>query len=169
MSVVLALGAGLVVRSFVALRQCRPRIDPDHVLSFRIVLPDQRYATAEQKARLFGRLLPELRALPGVSSVTETSTLPPYGGIPAGVEIGGNGNENHAEALLYLISEQYFDVLNVPLLEGRPLSEQEVFNARKVAIINRTFREYFGAHDPLGKTVKFGFFERVPENISTWV
>jgi len=169
MSVVLALGAGLVVRSFVALRHVNLGFDPDHVLSFRIVLPDQHYATAEQKGRFFRSLLPELRALPGVSSVTETSTLPPYGGIPAGVEVRGNGNENHADALLFLISEQYFDVLNVPLFEGRPLSEPEVFNARKVAIINRTFaRQYFGSTDPLGKMVKFGFLERVPEKISTW-
>jgi len=169
MSVVLALGAGLVVRSFVALRHVNLGFDPDHVLSFRIVLPDQHYATAEQKGRFFRSLLPELRALPGVSSVTETSTLPPYGGIPAGVEVRGNGNENHRDALLFLISEQYFDVLNVPLFEGRPLSEPEVFNARKVAIINRTFaRQYFGSTDPLGKMVKFGFLERVPEKISTW-
>jgi putative ABC transport system permease protein len=169
MSVVLALGAGLVVRSFVALRHVNLGFDPDHVLSFRIVLPDQHYATAEQKGRFFRSLLPELRALPGVSSVTETSTLPPYGGIPAGVEVRDNGNENHADALLFLISEQYFDVLNVPLFEGRPLSEPEVFNARKVAIINRTFaRQYFGSTDPLGKMVKFGFLERVPEKISTW-
>jgi putative ABC transport system permease protein len=169
MSVVLALGAGLVVRSFVALRHVNLGFDPDHVLSFRIVLPDQHYATAEQKGRFFSSLLPELRALPGVSSVTETSTLPPYGGIPAGVEVRGSGNENHADALLFLISEQYFDVLNVPLFEGRPLSEPEVFNARKVAIINRTFaRQYFGSTDPLGKMVKFGFLERVPEKISAW-
>jgi putative ABC transport system permease protein len=169
MSVVLALGAGLLVRSFVALRHVNLGFDPDHVLSFRIVLPDQRYATAEQKARFFGTLLPELRSLPGVSSVTETSTLPPYGGIPAGIEIRGNENESHADSLLFLISDQYFDVLSVPVLAGRPLSEQEVFDARKVAIINQTFaRQYFGATDPLGKMVKFGFLERVPEKISAW-
>ena len=73
MSVVLALGAGLVVRSFVALRHVNLGFDPDHVLSFRIVLPDQHYATAEQKGRFFRSLLPELRALPGVSSVTDLS------------------------------------------------------------------------------------------------
>ncbi len=169
MSVVLALGAGLVVRTFVALKEVKLGFDPDHVLSFRIVLPDQNYATAGQKAQFFGSLLPELRALPGVSSVTETSTLPPYGGIPAGVEVRGYPEENPPGALLYLISEQYFDVLNVPLLEGRPLSQQEAFNAKKVAIINRTFaRQYFGAIDPLGKMVKFGFLERVPEKIDAW-
>ena len=169
MSVVLAMGAGLVLRSFVALREVNLGFDPDHVLSFRIVLPDQHYATAEQKARFFGSILPGLRALPGVSSATETSTLPPYGGIPAGIEIRGKGNEKSADALLYLISEQYFDVLNVPVLAGRPLSEQEVFGARKVAIVNQRFaRQYFGAADPLGKMVKFGFLARVPEKIDAW-
>lgn len=169
MSVVLALGAGLVVRSFVALREVKLGFDPDHVLSFRIVLPDRHYAAAEQKARFFGSLLPELRSLPGVSSVTETSTLPPYGGIPSGIEISGNPNENLQGALLYLISEQYFDVLHVPVVQGRLLSEQEVFSARKVAIINQTFaRQYFGAADPLGQMVKFGFLKRVPEKLDTW-
>jgi putative ABC transport system permease protein len=169
MSVVLTLGAGLLVRSFVALRHVNLGFDPDHVLSLRIVLPDQHYATAKQKARLFSNLLPELRSLPGVSSVTETSTLPPYGGIPDEIEIRGSENQGHAAALLFLISEQYFDVLSVPVLEGRSLSEQEVFEARKVAIINQTLaRQYFGLTDPLGKMVKFGFLERVPEKISAW-
>ena len=169
MSVVLALGAGLLVRSFVALRSVNLGFDPDHVLGVRIVLPDQHYATAEQKTQFFRNLLPELRALPGVASVTETSTLPPYGGIPNQVEVRGGGNQTHASSLLYLISDQYFDVLNVPLLEGRPLTEPEVFEARKVAMINQTFaHQYFGASDPLGKLVKFGFLERVPEKIDDW-
>jgi putative ABC transport system permease protein len=169
MSVVLALGAGLLVRSFVALRSVSLGFDPDHVLGVRVVLPDQRYATAEQKTRFFQNLLPELRALPGVASVTETSTLPPYGGIPDQVEIRGTGSENRVASLLYLISDQYFDVLNVPVLQGRPLSAPEVFEARKVAIINQTFaRQYFGATDPLGKLVKFGFLARVPEKIDAW-
>lgn len=169
MSVVLAIGAGLLVRSFIALRSVDLGFDPDHVLGVRIVLPDQHYATAEQKARFFRNLLPELRALPGVASVAETSTLPPYGGIPDQVEILGNGNGAHVASLLYLISDQYFDVLNVPVLQGRPLSAPEVFQARKVAIINQTFaHQYFGATDPLGKLVKFGFLERVPEKIDAW-
>ncbi len=169
MSVVLALGAGLLVRSFVALRGVTLGFDPDHVMGVRIVLPDQHYATAEQKTRFFRILLPELRALPGVASVTETSTLPPYGGIPDQVEIRGGRNETPASSLLYLISDQYFDVLNVPVLEGRPLAEPEVFEARRVAIINQTFaHQYFGTTDPLGKLVRFGFLERVPEKIDAW-
>jgi predicted permease len=169
MSVVLALGAGLLVRSFVALRSVNLGFDPDHVLGVRIVLPDQHYATAEQKTQFFRNLLPELRALPGVASVTETSTLPPYGGIPNQVEVRGGGNQTHASSLLYLISDQYFDVLNVPLLEGRPITEPEVFEARKVAMVNQTFaHQYFGASDPLAKLVKFGFLERVPEKIDNW-
>jgi putative ABC transport system permease protein len=169
MSVVLALGAGLLVRSFVALRSVNLGFDPDHVLGVRIPLPDQHYATAEQKTQFFRNLLPKLRALPGVASVTKTSTLPPYGGIPNQVEIRGGGNETYISSLLYLISDQYFDVLNVPLLEGRPLTEPEVFEARRVAIINQTFaHQYFGASDPLGKLVKFGFLERVPEKIDNW-
>jgi ABC-type antimicrobial peptide transport system permease subunit len=85
------------------------------------------------------------------------------------VEIRGNGDGTHVASLLYLISDQYFDVLNVPVLQGRPLSAPEVFQARKVAIINQTFaHQYFGATDPLRKLVKFGFLERVPEKIDAW-
>jgi len=93
----------------------------------------------------------------------------PYGGIPGGVEVRGYSSEKARDALLCLISEQYFDVLNVPLLEGRPLSVQEVLEARKVAIINRTFaHQYFGATNPLGKMVKFRFLEKVPEKVDAW-
>jgi predicted permease len=168
-SVVLALAAGLLARSFVALRNVNLGFEADHVLSIRIVLPDRHYATREQKAQFFGKVLPELRALPGVAAVTETSTLPPYGGIPDQIVIRGNGGEARSGSLLYLVGEQYFDVLKVPLSAGRLVSAQEVFAASKVAIINQTFaRQYFGSADPLGKMVKFGFLERVPEKITAW-
>ena len=83
LSLTLLVGAGLLMRSFVALRAVHMGMATDHVLVIRLPLPEDRYKNAEQVGAFFRPLLPRLAALPGVVDVAETSTLPPYGGIPA--------------------------------------------------------------------------------------
>ena len=97
-----------------------------------------------------------MNALPGVVGATETSTLPPYGGIPSDVEVPGKTHTETWTSLLQLCSEQYFTVLRIQFLRGRNFTEAEVNDARKVAVINQTFqRKYFGDEDPIGKRIHF--------------
>ena len=90
LSLTLLVGAGLLMRSFVALREVHLGLKPDHVLVVRLPLPEDRYKNADQVNGFFRPLLPRLKALPGVVDAAETSTLPPYGGIPSDVEVPGN-------------------------------------------------------------------------------
>jgi putative ABC transport system permease protein len=155
LSLTLLVTAGLLMRSFVALREVHLGLRPDHVLVARIPLPPERYKTAEQITGFYRPLLQRVKALPGVLDATETSTLPPYGGIPSDIEIPGKTHEEKWSAPFQLCSEGYFSVLKIQLLDGRTYTEAEVLGARKLAVVNQTFvKKYLGGENPIGKQVK---------------
>jgi len=160
LSLVLLTGAGLLMRSFVALLQVDLGLNPDNILVARLPFPRGQYKTAEAKRQFFRRLLQRLSALPGVIAATETSTLPPYGGIGTEVEIAGKTHSEKWNAIFQLCSEGYFPTLGIRLLRGRPLSEAEVNDARKVAVVNQTLvQKFFGQDDPIGRRIKLTMLE----------
>ena len=89
LSLLLLVGAGLLIRSFVALRTVDLGFNPENILVARIPMPRGQYTTAAEKQRFFKTLLDRIHALPGVVVATETTTLPPYGGIGTDIEITG--------------------------------------------------------------------------------
>jgi len=155
LSLTLLVTAGLLMRSFVALREVHLGLQPDHVLVARIPLPPERYKTAEQVTGFYRPVLQRIKALPGVVDATETSTLPPYGGIRSDIEISGRTHDEKWTALCQLVSEGYFPVLKIQLVDGRTFTEAEVFGARKLVVVNQTFvKKYFGKENPIGKQVR---------------
>lgn len=154
LSVVLLAGAGLLMRSFVAMQEVDLGLRPDHLLFARIPLPRGQYTTVAAKQQFFRLLLERVSALPGVTSATETSTLPPYGGIGTEIEVSGKTHTDTWQAIFQLVSEGYFRTLGIRQLRGRTLSEEEVNDGRKVAVINETLaRKYFGQDNPIGRSV----------------
>src|SRR5437667_2143131 len=155
LSLTLLVAAGLLMRSFVALRDVKLGLQPDHVVAARLPLPTDRYKTARQVTGFYRPLLQRLKALPGVVEATETSTLPPYGGIPSDIEISGKTHAEKWNAMFELCSEGYFGVLKIQFLDGRAFTEAEVNGARKLAVVNQTFvLKYLGAENPIGKQVR---------------
>jgi len=155
LSLTLLVTAGLLMRSFVALREVHLGLQPDHILVARLPLPVERYKTAEQITGFYRPLLERLKALPGVEAATETSTLPPYGGIPSDIEIPGKTHQEKWNALFQLCSEGYFDVLKIKLLNGRTFTEAEVYGGRKLAVVNQTFvKKFLGNENPIGREVR---------------
>ncbi len=155
LSLALLVGAGLLMRSFVALHEVHLGLQPDHVLVARLPLPKERYKTADEIAGFFRPLLLRLKALPGIVDATETSTLPPYGGIRSDIEIPGKTHSEKWSAPFQLCSEGYFSVLKIQFLEGRPFTEAEVDGARKLAVVNQTFvHKYLGTDNPIGQRVR---------------
>jgi predicted permease len=164
LSVVLLVGAGLLMRSFVALEQVELGLNPDNILVARLPLPKEQYKTAAAKQHFFRELLHRLYALPGVVAATETSTLPPYGGIPSEVDVPGKTHSDKWNAIFQLCSEGYFPTVGIRTLRGRLLSEADVNDARKVAVVNQTLvKRYFGQEDPIGRQIKLNMLETVPE------
>jgi len=154
-SVTLLVGAGLVMRSFVALRELHLGLQADHVLQALLPLPESRYKTAAQVSGFFQPLLARLKALPGVVDATESSALPPYGGEDSKIEISGRPHQDEWHALFQGISEGYFRVLRIPFKGGRGFSNAEITDARKLAVVNETFvSTYLHGENPVGQRVK---------------
>jgi putative ABC transport system permease protein len=166
LSLTLLVGAGLLMRSFVALHEVHLGLQPDHIFVVRLPLPADRYKTADQVAGFFRPLLLRLKALPGIVDATETSTLPPYGGIRSDIEIPGKTHLEKWTALFQLCSEGYFPVLKIQLLTGRTFTEAEVNDARKLAVVNQTFvRKYLGTENPIGQRVHIVELETAPDPV----
>jgi putative ABC transport system permease protein len=168
LSLTLMIAAGLLMRSFVALREVRLGFQADHVLSARLPLPVERYKTADQVAGFYRPLLQRIKALPGVVAVTETSTLPPYGGIPSDIDVPGKTHSEKWGSIFQLCSEGYFQVLKIQLLNGRTFTEGEVVGARKLAVVNQTFvKKYLPNENPIGRQVRIAsladFEDKVPD------
>jgi predicted permease len=163
LSLMLLAGAGLLMRSFVKLQQQDLGLNPENILTARLPLPRGQYETAAAKQRFFQTLLPRLHALPGVVAATETSTLPPYGGIRSNVEIPGKPQLEKRQALFQLCSEGYFTTVGLRLIRGRVLSATDVDDARRVAVVNQTLVErFFGSEDPLGKRITLELLQTLP-------
>jgi len=165
LSLVLLSGAGLLMRSFISLQRVDLGFNPENILVARLPFPRGQYTTAAEKQRFYGQLLGRLHALPGVVAATETTSLPPYGGIRSDIDITGKTHSEKWQAIFQLCSEGYFPTLQLRLLRGRTLSEVEVNSARKVAVVNQTLvNKFFGHEDPIGQLVKLKMLENLPES-----
>jgi len=155
LSLVLLTGAGLMMRTFAAIQHVDLGFNPNNILVARLPFPRGQYKTAADKQKFFSQLLARLKVLPGVAEVTETSSLPPYGGIRTEVEVPGKTHSERWEGIYQLVSEGYFRTLGAKLVRGRLLEEVEVNGARKVAVVNQALvTKYFGHEDPIGQQVQ---------------
>jgi putative ABC transport system permease protein len=164
LSLMLLVGAGLLMRSFVALQRVDLGLNPDNILVARLPFPRGTYKTAVEKQRFFQQVLSRIHALPGVVAATETTSLPPYGGIGTDLEIPGKTHTERWNGVLQLVSEGYARTLGLRVIRGRMLSADEVSAARKTAVVNETLvKRYFGPEDPLGRQVKLSMLEKFPD------
>jgi putative ABC transport system permease protein len=165
LSLVLLSGAGLMMRSFVKLQQMDLGFNPGNILYAGLPFPKGQYTTAAEKQRFYEQLLSRLRALPGVVAATETTTVPPFGGIGGEIDIVGKTHIEKWRAIISLCSEGYFPTLQLRTILGRALSETEVNNARKVAVVNQTFvNKFLGNEYPIGQKVKINMLESMPDS-----
>ena len=164
LSMMLLVGAGLLMRSFVRLQRVDLGMNTDNVLVARIPLPRGQYTTAESKQQFFGEVLRRVHTLPGVVAATETTSLPPYGGIGTEIDVLGKTPTERWDAMMQLVSEGYFRTLGIRMMRGRLLSEADVVGARKVAVINQAFvNKYLGSEDPIGQQVRLKTLGTVPD------
>jgi len=159
LALVVLLGAGLLVGSFARLLAVKPGFNPQHCLTLRIGLWNERYAKSKDKKQLVNDLNARLEALPGVESVGIGDDLPIAGtdshtrlrikdqpDLP--LELGGVG--------LHVINPHYFDSLGTQLRQGRVFTERDVQGAPSVFIINETMaRRFWPNQDPLGTQIRY--------------
>ena len=160
LSLVLLTGAGLMMRSFVHLQGLAIGFDPKNILVTELVLPVGQYDKPAQRRQFFQQLLPRLKALPGVASVSTMTAYPPYFASSCDVDIPGRTHAEKWRAAFDLCDENYPATLGVKLVTGRWLSPVEVQDGRRTVVVNQTFaRRYLGAENPLGRRVKLDAFD----------
>jgi putative ABC transport system permease protein len=158
LSLVLLVGAGLLIRSFARLQAVDPGFNAHNVLTMRVSLPRRKYGEDRKVIDFFRRGVAQMQALPGVESVGAVSFLPfaaPHAGT--GVEIEGRPKLPPGQGLntgVMVTDSNYFRAMQIPLKRGRLFTDQEATEMRHVVIINEAFaRTNFPNEDPLGKRV----------------
>jgi predicted permease len=168
LSLMLLIGAGLMMRSFVRLQQVKPGFDPENVLTMRVGLPGSKYDTPEKRRIFYKEMLERIGALPGVVAGGATTNLPLLGNWGRSLTVEGYPVLSVGQAPLvnhHLITPNYFKAIGIPILSGRDFNDTDTPEGQKVTIIDeRLAREYWPNQSPLGKRVRFG----PPESNEPW-
>lgn len=164
LSMILLIGAGLLMRSFLVLTRVDLGFNPKNVLYFVLNLPPtynmDLAGSLRRKNALTRQLLDRLQALPGVTSVAEFDQPPPLKYESSDTIIPGKPHTERWETRFEMCSEGYFRTLGLPLVRGRFFAEDDVYAARDVMVVNESFsRQYFPNEDPLGRKVKLDTFD----------
>jgi putative ABC transport system permease protein len=159
LAVVLTLGAGLLLRSFVSVLTVDPGFRPDHLLTLQITVPP-RYQTPDHRRAFYADLVGRLSALPGVVSVGGTTRLP-LGSTNVSTKIVVEGRNvptaELPEAEFRRAIHDYFPAMGIRLLRGRSFTRDDGPAAPPVAVINQTMaRRMFEGEDPIGRRIQFG-------------
>jgi predicted permease len=160
LSLMLLIGAGLLLTSFARLQRVEAGFNPDGIFSAQLVLPPQRY-DREKLVAFYESLYQRLSALPGITSAALTDRVPLTGGAaPAPVAVMGRALPPMSErpyANRHLVSPKYFQTLGIPIRVGRDFDERDSSRVPHVAIINETFAKvHFPGEDPIGRTLITG-------------
>ncbi|MBA3805042.1 MAG: ABC transporter permease [Acidobacteria bacterium] len=157
LSLLLLIGAGLLIKSFVLLRDVNPGFDAENVLTMRISLPGARYAEPKQKANFFRELTERLSALPGVEAAGATVSLPLGGSnFSVGRAFVREGRplatENSLDSDYFVATPDYFRAMRIPVKTGRLFTERDTIETPPVVVVNEALaRRIFPGEDPIGK------------------
>ena len=173
LSLVLLIGAGLLLRSFISLLQVDPRFQPDNVLTMEMTLTGPKYRNNNAAVGAFFQQLEQrVRALPGVQSVGSTQSVPLGSGIRffmsmnSQEQVDPNSEINRPDVAYFQITPDYFQALGTPILKGRSFTHQDDAQHPPVAIISEQAGQYyFPNQDPVGKNIRLGS----PQSWGQWI
>lgn len=164
LALVLLVGAGLLIQTFIKLRDQYSGLRPEGVLTLRTVLPLSKYPEQVQRSNFYQQVLERVKSLPGVISAGYSTTVPlawkggTNGFFPEGRTIeqayagGLSFDANHRK-----VSVDYLKTMGIPVLRGRPFNDSDNEQAIHVAIVNETMaRQYWPGEDAIGKRFKLG-------------
>ncbi len=163
---ILLVGAGLLIHSFVRILNVDPGFDPHHLLTAKISLPDNQYAQLK-KPQFYDELLSRLAAQPGVESVAAGYPVPlSRNNMTVDFAIEGRpvpkGDE--PEGAINIVTPGFFGTLRIPLTGGRDFLPTDDSKAPAVAIVNQAFaRKYFPGEDALGKRIRPGLGDGITD------
>jgi putative ABC transport system permease protein len=157
LSIILLIGAALLIRTFAKLRNENLGFDPRNTLTLKLSLTDPRYSTTAGSERFFRELFVRLSQISGVESAAYVTTLPTERSPDLPVKIEGQRENAIVDAIYKHITPDYFRAITTPLRQGRQFEERDGANAPGVAIINELFaRKFFPNENPLGRQITIG-------------
>src|SRR6185503_20124949 len=167
LSLVLLVGAGLMIKSFIRLQEINPGFNPNNLLTMQLTLPSERYNDDSKMSSLYRRLVERVEALPGVASCGIVSRLP-LAGDRSTTTLRIEGQETQvgdvAEVHYRVVSPDYFRTMGIPLIQGRDLTDLDSQNAPMVLLVNQSLAHTYWPNEAiLGKRVKLG-----PRKDSPW-
>ena len=165
LSLVLLIGAGLMIRSLWALHQVNPGLDAHNVLTVRVELPREKYPKPEQQLAFYRQLIERVRALPGVDSAGTIDSVPfamDGSGSTQPVAIEGRPPVEFAmqpEVAVRTISPGYLRATRIPLLAGRDFAERDTLEQPLAVVISESMaREFWPNENAVGKRLTLSFF-----------
>jgi len=149
LSLVLLMGAGVMLQTLMALRRVDAGFDPNGVLTMAVRLPDTRYPTSAQRSSFFDAALERIRALPGVDAAGTIDDLPFVDGSSQTLALEGREPQPHPVAVqVRQITPGYLRAMHIPVLQGRDVAA----NDEEVLIVSRDAAKlYWGTEDPIGR------------------
>jgi putative ABC transport system permease protein len=171
LSFMLLVGAGLLVKSFMRLRDVSPGFNSKNVLTMRMGLMPGKYKPGEPRAQVFRQAVEKIQAVPGVEAVGGVLSMPLGGDtLNVGRSYIREGRpftpEESANATYLVITPNYFRALQIPLAGGREFTDQDNDQTTKVVIVNQTMaRRLWPGESPIGKRITIWRDEKFPREI----
>ena len=166
LAVVLLVGAGLMMKSFLRLLRVDLGFDPHNVLTMTVALPPAKYNEPNRRISFHDQLKERITSLPGVAGASVVNILPLTGGNTTRFIVDGDpvpppGQE--IEANFRVTGSEYFQTLGIPLLSGRFFDERDKPDAPAVVLINKTTADrIFAGRDPVGRKLKYAAIDSQP-------
>jgi putative ABC transport system permease protein len=160
-SFILLIGAGLLINSFLHLRNLDPGFRTDHLLTMKVDLSELKYPDGERRSLFFDEVLRRIRALPGVQSVAVAGNLPlTYNGDSMGIAVEGILDpppDQWPDVIYRAVGPGYFSTMGIPMIRGRDFTDQDGADSKKEVVISeKTAQHYWPGQDPIGKRLKPG-------------
>ena len=160
LALILLVGAGLLLRSFIRLLSVHEGFNASHVLTMRIALPQTSYPLPTQKAEFVNRILERIHAQPGVSSACVATRLPlNHGSSARSIQVEGHSYSpaSPVESIVpnySVVSPEFFKTLQIPIVRGRDFTGHDDAQAPGVFIVNQTMaRTFWPGQDPVGRRI----------------
>lgn len=166
LSLILLVGAGLMVKGVRALLVINPKLDARHVLTMVVSLPESKYKTARQKVAFFDESLRQIASIPGVRAAGVATNVPfGFYGYDTKVAIQGRVFQpgDFPQGSVQDVSSGYFAAMRIPLRQGRLLADTDGPDQPAVVVLSQSFaNRYFPGENPLGKLIKRGDDAKAP-------
>jgi predicted permease len=164
LSLVLLVGATLMIRTLWNLRSVHPGFVSDRVLTMRLGIAANEFSTEQQQVQFYDQLLQRVRALPGVQSAAVTDDLPLEGGSMQPVAVEGQPVVEMAhqpEVSVRLVSPQFMKTMGIPIVRGREITEADTATSAPVVLVSESMaRQFWPNEDPIGKRLTLTFFPK---------